>query len=924
MVGRPTSALRGLGPTATLVLLDGKRLTPANGTGVVDLNIVPSSLIESVEIITGGASAVYGSDALAGVVNFKLKQDFDGAEVDGSWAQTDRGDGAQYEAGLTAGTDFAGGRGSVVGFVGYADRELVTQGDRGFSRYAMRYAGYAPDGQPAGTLGPGNTFLPLGSTNFIEEGRVSLNGPNRPTETAFNSLMATYGLTPEQARYAILDEDGNIVSSNTQFGFNDDGSVFTTGNQVFLGDLVPAVANFRGPVDPVFFNPYVYSYNFAPPNALQLPLERTSAFLRADFELTENARLYLQGLYSDYSATVQLAPTLISNVRMPVTNPYIPADMRGLLQSRPLNPDAPFFLSKRVAETGPRTGTNSYDVYQVTLGVDGSIFDDWKYDVYAQVGANDQQDHQTGNILLSRIIDLVEAPDGGASVCGGLDLFGKGSISQECLAYVSTDASNHASVDQAVAEASVTGPLFEMPAGELVAAFGVFYKKDEYSYRASPESKVFLDDEGNPSPDGTIPDIQGFVASDDIDGDDHNLDLYMELLVPVLRDRPGVRSLDAVVGYRSSDYASAGRFDSWKGELLYQPVQSLRLRASYQEAVRAPSVFELYQPQLPAMFSPQDADFPFVDPCSAGSPERDGADGPAVEALCLAQGMPAGVLPDFADDRELVPGVSGGNPGLHQEEASTTTLGLVWTSQFSSAWVSQLQLSLDWYDIDIDDKIDTVFFDRSVPYCYDRRYNADLSSSNLWCSLIHRDPASGLIDDLQEISTNAYDWQTSGIDVQADWRFDAGPGQVGVSWLVSWLDSFSTRVVDSSVPANEYAGMIGRGVGGALPEWKSNLHLSYAWHDLTVGTTWRYVDSMTDADPELDPRFRIPSASYFGLDAAYELSSGPLAGLLFNVGVENLSDEDPPIFPSNVQANTDPSQYDVLGRRYYASLRYSF
>ena len=125
--GQANVDLRGLGPTSTLVLVDGKRLMPANGTGVVDLNIIPSSMVESVEIITGGASAVYGSDALAGVVNFKLKRKLEGVEIDGAWGQTDRGDGTQYEIGLTAGTEFAGGRGSVIGFVGYADRELVTQ-----------------------------------------------------------------------------------------------------------------------------------------------------------------------------------------------------------------------------------------------------------------------------------------------------------------------------------------------------------------------------------------------------------------------------------------------------------------------------------------------------------------------------------------------------------------------------------------------------------------------------------------------------------------------------------------------------------------------------------------------------------------------------------------------------------------------------
>ncbi len=324
---------------------------PANGNGVVDLNIVPSSLIESVEVITGGASAVYGSDALAGVVNFKLKREFDGVAIDGTWAQTDRGDGTKYEAGLTAGTDFADGRGSIVGYAGYADRELVTYVDRDFSKYAMSYAG----GPGRGTLGPADSFLPGGS-GFIEEGRVLLNGPDRPDPAVFDALMVSYGYAPgEVPFFGPQVFPGGPLSSNTQFGFNADGTVFTTGNPLFLDRQFSGVRNFRGVRDPVFFNDYAYTFNFAPDNALQLPLERTSAFARVEFELNEAARFYAQGIYADYSVTPQLAATPVVDVEIPVSNPFVPGDLRLLLDSR-ADPTAPIFLSKRVSETGPRTG----------------------------------------------------------------------------------------------------------------------------------------------------------------------------------------------------------------------------------------------------------------------------------------------------------------------------------------------------------------------------------------------------------------------------------------------------------------------------------------------------------------------------------------------------------------------------------------
>ena len=171
--GQANVQLRGLGSTSTLVLIDGKRLIPANGNGVVDLNIIPGSLIESVEIITGGASAVYGSDALAGVVNFRLKEEFDGLELDAQWGQTEQGDGAEYGGGFTAGLDFADGRGSVLGYVGYAERETVLSTQRDFARYVLGYVG--PD---TGGVGPGGAFLPFGAPR-LEEGRVVDVSPQR-------------------------------------------------------------------------------------------------------------------------------------------------------------------------------------------------------------------------------------------------------------------------------------------------------------------------------------------------------------------------------------------------------------------------------------------------------------------------------------------------------------------------------------------------------------------------------------------------------------------------------------------------------------------------------------------------------------------------------------------------------------------------
>jgi outer membrane receptor protein involved in Fe transport len=887
--GQANVQLRGLGSTSTLVLIDGKRLIPANGTGVADLNIIPGSLIESVEIITGGASAVYGSDAVAGVVNFRLKNEFDGVEFDAQWGQTDRDDGADWGGGVTAGLEFADGRGSVVGYVGYAEREAILAAERDFSRYALFYLG--PD---AGGIGPNAAFVPFGSS-AIEEGRVGLQA----SEDVFNALFASYGFP------------AGSVPFQTNFGFNTDGTVFSG------GDGSPgSVTNFRGERDPIGFNDSFYNYNFAPANHLQLPLERVAVFARAGFEFGESAELYAQGLFADYAVDTQLAPAAtFEGMLIPPTNPFIPADLKTLLDSR-ANPAADVRMIKRLSELGPRVSSFEYEVYQATLGLRGDVFTDWSYDAYLQIGANDQTETQSGNALLSKIEELTRAPDGGVSICGGFDPFGLDSISAECAAYIAFGGTNRAAVDQTIAEASLTGPLLSLPAGELRAAFGVFYKKDEYRYDGDAIAAVFL-------PDGRA-DVQGFNASDDIEGDDDNADLYVEASIPLLADLPGARMLEFVVGYRHSEYASAGGADAYKAELIYQPIEPVRLRGSFQHAVRAPSVYELYLPQLPFTFGGF-----FIerfDPCEAGSAQRSGPDAAQVEALCLAQGVPAALLADFELPDNDARGFIGGNPDLDPEEADTLTLGVVFTSPFQSPWLDRLQVSLDWYRIEIEDAIVTVFFDEFIDRCFDRTHNPSFEPANRWCGMFSRNPADGDIVDAFEILRNSEGFETAGVDLQLDWRIDLGPGELGLNWLVSYLDSFE-QLEAPGIPPRDLAGTAGRSesfIGRSLPEWKWSFGVSYAWQALTLDARWRYIDGMQDADRTLDPVFRIPHYDYIDVGASYDFSYSLLDGLRLRVGIENATDEDPPIFPSYAQSNTDPSQYDVLGRRYYLSLNYRF
>ena len=377
----------------------------------------------------------------------------------------------------------------------------------------------------------------------------------------------------------------------------------------------------------------------------------------------------------------------------------------------------------------------------MTLGLSGEVLDDWKYDVYAQIGANDQVNRQTANLLTSKIEELTFAPDGGVSICGGFDPFGLGSISAECMEYISTDASNHAEVDQTIAEASVSGPLIALPAGDLKAAFGVFYKEDKYQYTASPVASVIL--EASDIVPFDRADIQGFSASDDIKGDDHNLDVYAELLVPLLRDAPGAESLEAVVGYRLSDYASAGSFDSWKAELIYQPIDA-RATARFLPAGRSGGQRVRALPPATArdlrflLFSGSGGSVRRRQPGEDRAGQRAGRGVVPRAGHTAHRSCQASLGSDFVSG-----GKTGGNPDLGPEEATTSTIGVVWTPPLSSALFSNLQVSLDWYEIDIADKIDKCFssISASSATTAGTTRTSPLRTSGARCSRATRSPA---------------------------------------------------------------------------------------------------------------------------------------------------------------------------------------
>jgi iron complex outermembrane receptor protein len=292
----------------------------------------------------------------------------------------------------------------------------------------------------------------------------------------------------------------------------------------------------------------------------------------------------------------------------------------------------------------------------------------------------------------------------------------------------------------------------------------------------------------------------------------------------------------------------------------------------------------------------------------------------------VAQGMPAALLPTYSESEISL--VSGGNPGLEPEWATTNTAGVVFQPKFEAAILQDLQISIDWYRIEIANSVLFVSATDAVVNCYDRKFNPELRLDNVWCSMFGRDPVTGAISGAVDTYRNLAAQSTSGIDAQAQWSFPAGPGRLSVDWYVSWVDSFQIQSAPG-VAADQFAGTVG-GFAGSYPEWKWNLRLGYTVGGLQLGARWRYIDSMKDGGRAL-PDFQlaptnvvVPHYDYFDLDASYHFRNRGHDGLVLRAGIQNVGDTDPPIFPSWSNANTDASQYDVLGRRFFVGLNYKF
>lgn len=862
--GATTIDLRNLGVSRTLVLMDGRRMTPTTSTGGVDINMVPMSLIESVEVITGGASATYGSDAVTGVVNFKLKRNFSGVALDGQAGITGRGDGATRQLSLTMGSNFVEDRGNAVVSFEYANRDGINSRARSFSEISRL-----------------SSSLPYGT--------YSPNASNLPTQTAVNAVFAGYGVAAGQ------------VTTLRALGFNDDRTIFSqTGAQ-----------NYKATAADTYVSGGNVLFNSTGVNGLTVPLRRYGAFAKAHYDVTDDITVFGEFGYQNVTSRTVFGPGFIG-FNVPVTNPFIPAALSTILASRP-NPTATFSVTRRFADLGARYATSETNGYRGLVGVTGKVAAiDGSWEIYASRGSQTVDQQDINGFSISAVNTLLARSDGGAGLCtGGLSLFGTQN-SASCLNYIRRNTLRKTVADQDVVEATVQGKIVHLPAGDVRFSLGAGYRNNGFSF--TPDAALQTGDVVSFA-NGAVPPVSGNIEVKEVFG---------ELLIPILKDLPLIKQLELNLGYRYSDYNTFGGVKSYRAEGSWAITDFVRVRGGYARAVRAPNVVELYESRtMSSPFIGAAGSVGQGDPCDVRSAYRTGGSGAQVRALCLAQGMPANLVDSYVlNTTQLVDSAFvGGNPDLKAETADTFTVGGVLSPRFSG-FLTGFSLSVDYYNISLKQAIGRIDGGEIVRRCYNLGgQNPGYDASNLYCGFFQRRSDTGEVTNLTSFNRNLGRIKTSGIDVSAQGILNISDAvKLRLSGSVNWTDRFAI----GNFPGDaliDYAGSIG--AAAAYPEWKGLLNVTLQKGGFSLGVQYRYIDAMKDATA-----VGVANSNAIGTPVIQYLDAniGIKVAEDFNVrfGITNLADKQPPVYNSFRAANTYPGLYDIQGRSFYVGTSVKF
>jgi outer membrane receptor protein involved in Fe transport len=867
--------LRGLGAVRTLVLVNGRRYIPADVTGLVDLGTIPDGLVERVEIITGGASAVYGSDAIAGAVNFILKDDFEGAQVRYQYGETSRGDGQGHKVDMLLGVNTDNGRGNATVYAGYSRRDPVYMADREFSRQPLLE-------NAAGQL------VNFGSGN-IPGGLIGISAAN---------LSRIQGVD-------LTNASGACPGAIQGVRFGDDGQPFP----------------FCRPTE---------QYNYAAVNFLLRPLETWQITTTGHYDLAEKVQVYGEFYYTKKQNQFQQAPEAVSPtssgrptgtvaITNADTNPLYPQALRDFFAANrtffDADGDGVFLVnstSRRFQEFGPRNTSITSDSFNLTTGLRGDLAlgdGNWRWDTYFQYARSDVELIQTGLLSRSRTtlgLDVVVDANGQPQCrvnllgCVPVNIFGTNTLTPAMANFLSVQTGRSDDFTRKSAGASIAGDLFDIPAGPISTAFGVEWRKEEYHS---------LPAEIAASGDLTAT----AIAPQFTQGEFDVKEAFAEVRVPILRDLPAIKSLAVEAAVRQSDYSTIDSVLTWKGTLDWEVVDWLRVRGGVSRAIRAPNLDELYG-QPSAGFTGG------VDPCWVTSNPSQ-----AQRDLCVAQGVPASEISTFLPSASQGwNSLSGGNANLKEEESDATTIGIV----FTPSWAGNLSVSVDYFDIEVAGAVAQVGSQVLVNSCF-----TTLDASGAPCQAIRRLP-SGQIEQVSAPVLNVASRTVSGIDLTIGYTFDlpqflALPGEaasLGLQWVSTWQSEDVSRTLPN-LPVIDCAGRYSGTCSGdgvrITPDFRGLLRTMWNTGPLSLVAELSIVGDLELARNAIpNENGTLSEEMYLDFSAKYQFTDK----VKLVAGVNNALDNAPPVigFTGGGDSNTNIPLFDPLGRRYFAGVTVTF
>lgn len=916
--------LRGLGTNRTLVVVNGRRhITSQPGVPTsVDINTIPTDLVERVDIGTGGNAAVYGADAVAGVVNFVLKRDFEGIRLrtqGGISGEKDRG---SYFASLTAGENFAEGRGNVAVNVEYAFQNdlYYTDRDSQYGAFSGRNQFQLTEntiGEPAAGNGiPDNTFLRgirnitisegglYGSTCTGSAARRALNCNGLRSNTGAE-LGYTFAFLPDGtlARNDVAQDFRTVGSGNAQGGLG--SSLRLTGQ----------------------LNPQI---------------ERIAVNSLARYEFSEAFGVFFESKYVRINAIQEGQPTFFNNT-FSIDNPFLTDQARAtLVQS--LAPGATTFAAQRFnVDFGARGEDHQRETFRIVGGIEGTFNDDWKYEVALNYGRLETSYRTEGNLNRARYANAINAVRNpqGQIVCGinadanpanddpscvPVNLFGNGQPSQAALNYFVVDSTRQQNAEQINATAFVSGDLsqlFELPGGPVSFAVGGEYR-DESAFSAfdaqTRSGATFL----NAIPIFDPPRLKSYEG-------------FGEIRVPILADRPFFHELSIEAAGRIADYniGNSGTVYTYNVGGIWAPVRDLRIRGSYARSVRIPTQSDLFAAPSQTFLNG------LIDPCAQNNINNN----PNRVRNCAAAGVPVTEVVDGATvpftniPASGIRGLNGSNANLSEERSDSFTAGFVAQPSF----VPGLTLSVDYYNITIDNVIFSLLPQTIINQCYDNPSGID----NPFCDAVFR-RADGTFQgqenrvvggstvtypvaagDASFISGpfNFAKQKTSGIDADISYTVTDGSTRLNLRGVVSYVirrDNFT------DIDQPDFRDQVLLELGD--PRWAGTFSADLDFGNFDIGYRLRFIDKMSiglietvrtiqdraPTNPDQYPRDFYPRVVYHNIRAGVDIDNR----FRFYGGIDNLTDRQPPLGLDGTTAGS--GTFDNVGRFFYVGAEASF